>query len=73
MSLRVITKVRDYDVITNFRNYVTTLLITLIRVIHGGTDCGKISKSVENLMTVSQGHTPQSTVPVSFHISVKDK
>jgi hypothetical protein len=25
MSLRVITKVRNYDVITNFRNYVTTL------------------------------------------------
>jgi hypothetical protein len=26
MSLRVITKVRNYDVITNFRNYVTTLM-----------------------------------------------
>jgi hypothetical protein len=29
MSLCVITKVRNYDVITNFRNYVTTLPLTV--------------------------------------------
>jgi hypothetical protein len=39
MSLRVITKVRNYDAIANFRNYVTTLiLVPTEQVFHAEPD-----------------------------------